>query len=555
MVSGQRFSDIVAAAALWLRLAFCAALIAAGAQTAFAQGGLPGVSGGGGETADQKAAAAKDLFGRDTPRGLASSLVAAFGASDYERAANYLEPVKIGREDGASLARMLQQQLDQGGSLLPFAALSKDPAGAVDDGLPVDQERIGSLKTRTGTVPLIARHIEGEAGKAPYWVVSAESLKVVAAEQRAPHPESKPALTDALPDALNETRVAGAPVADWLVLIGVGVAVFLGLWLVFALLLKGLHAIVRDPDSSASYRFAHAALPPFGLWVAVLVFFAAVNNLQVAIVARQQLVRYGGIVGWIALAWFLWRLTDAITTLWSGRMERAGRRRAMSALVFAQRAAKTLLVFVAIVLVLDTLGVDVTTGIAALGIGGIALALGAQKTIENLVGSVTVIADEPVRVGDFCKVGSVLGTVEDIGMRSTRIRTNERTVVTIPNGAFSSQQIENYSRRDRFLFSPTIRLAYDTDATLMRAVLDDIRAVLAADKNITNDARVRFVAISPDSLDVEIFAYIQTFDYGISLQMREQALLGIMDAISRRGARLALPTTQAVLVREPRPAS
>lgn len=557
MTQEPTFSRIVAATTAWSRTAVGIVLLFAlllllplMSPAAFAQTALPGTSGNG-ESAEKAAAAKPDLYGRDSPRGLATGLLAAFGAGDYERAANYLENVRIGRNDGAALARLLQQKLDQGGSLLPFAALSKEPGGTIDDGLPADQERIGSYKGRSGNVPVIARRIEGPAGTKPYWVVSAESLKNVA--ERAP-PAPTPALTDALPETLNEIKVGGAPVADWLVLVAVAAAVFIGLRLVFSLLLKGLHAAVRDPETSRIYRFAHAAIPPFGLWIAVIVFFTAVKNLQVAIVARQLLVRYAGIVGWIAIAWFLWRMIDMGSALWSQRMERADRRRAVSALVFARRTAKTLLVAVAFVAVLDTLGVDVTAGIAALGIGGIALALGAQKTIENLVGSVTVIADQPVRVGDFCKVGDVLGTVEDIGMRSTRIRTNERTVVTIPNGVFSSQQIENYSRRDRFLFAPTIRLSYDTDAALMRSVLEAIRAVLDADQNLARDARVRFVAFGAHALEIEIFAYIQTFDYGISLQMREQILLNILDRITSLGARVALPTQTLLLERDRRSA-
>src|SRR5690606_4171885 len=118
--------------------------------------------------------------------------------------------------------------------------------------------------------------------------------------------------------------------------------------------------------------------------------------------------------------------------------------------LFLRRAAKVAIVVFGTIVVLDTLGFDVTTGLAALGIGGIALALGAQKTVENFVGSVTLIADQPIRVGDFCTVSGVTGTVEQIGMRSTRIRTLCRTGVSIPNGEFSSSKIENYAHRDRF---------------------------------------------------------------------------------------------------------
>lgn len=489
------------------------------------------------ESAAQQKPAPADPYNRTSPRALASGLVAAFAAGDYERAANYLEgadPAKL-----TAVARQLHQRLDSSGSLLAFAKLSNEPAGAIDDGLPPDEERIGSIKTPAGEQPLIAKNIA--AADAPArWVVSAQSLRQIA--KLAPQPV-KPVLADALPEALNDTRVAGASIADWLVSGGLAIAAFVAMRLLFALIERLLVlAIGGDPKKNRALRFAHAAFPPLSLFLAVTAFFLITQQVQVAIVARQTLARYAGIVGWIAVVWFLWRLIDMLSDLWAERMAKSNRRRAMSALVFGRRSAKTALVIAALVGILDTLGVDVSTGIAALGIGGIALALGAQKTIENLVGSVSVIADQPVRVGDFCRVGDVWGTVEDIGMRSTRIRTNERTVVTIPNGAFSSQQIENYSRRDRFLFNPTIRLTYDTDARLMRAVVAGISSILDEDDNVIDGARVRFVAFGVQSLEIEIFAYIRTFDYAISLEMREQVLLKIMDRIAELGARLALPT-------------
>ena len=513
------------------------------------QAQVPALGGNGGDKAETQAGAAPaDLYGRETPRGLVAGLVAAFGAGDYERAAQYLEPYaeRPGTPQGSARALRLQRELDRGGSLLPFAALSNQAVGTIEDGLPVDQERIGAFKSRAGVIPLIARRIETAAAK-PYWVLSTSSLQAIAQQgaQRADSP-----LIPALPAALNDTRVGGAPVADWLILVALAVVAFVAIRLVFALTERLIRALVSDPEISKTYRFAHAAFPPLSLYLAVVAFFVAMNELQLAVVARQTLGRIAGIVGWIALAWFVWRLMDMGSALWSARMARNDRRRAMSALVFARRTGKTVLVMVVLVAVLDTVGVNVTTGIAALGIGGLALALGAQKTIENLVGSVTVIADEPVRVGDFCKVGDVLGTVEDIGMRSTRIRTNARTVVTIPNGAFSSQQIENYSRRDRFLFDPVIRLTYDTSAARMRSVLVAIRAVLDDDRHVIDGARVRFVDLNFHSLDIEIFAYLQTFDYAASLEMREQVLLKIMDAIAAEGASIAFPT-QTILMKTP----
>src|SRR5690606_23005857 len=135
------------------------------------------------------------------------------------------------------------------------------------------------------------------------------------------------------------------------------------------------------------------------------------------------------------------------------------------------RAAKIAIVALGIIWILGAIGVDITTGLAALGIGGLALALGAQKTIENFVGSVTLITDQPIRVGDFCSVAGTTGTIEKIGMRSTRIRTLDRTVVTIPNGEFSSSKIENYAHRDRFWFHPVIGLRYETTPDQIRYLL------------------------------------------------------------------------------------
>ena len=135
-------------------------------------------------------------------------------------------------------------------------------------------------------------------------------------------------------------------------------------------------------------------------------------------------------------------------------------------------------------------------------------------------------------------------------MRSTRVRTNARTVVTIPNGNFASQQIENYSRRDRFLFHPIIGLTYDASAARMRSVLDALRQLLAADDNVIDAGRVRFIGFNTSSLDIEIFAYLRTHDNDSFLEMQEDLLLRIMETIDLHGASIAFPT-QTLLVKTP----
>lgn len=488
----------------------------------------------GGE-ATEKPALAADPYGRETPRSLLVSLVAAFASGDADRVTHYLASSSAKPD----LAKRLQQRLDSSGSLLPFAALSNESNGDIKDGLSLDQERIGTFRAQSGEVPIVAQRITPKDAT-PYWVISSDSIKKITREDPV---QAKTAFTELFPEVLQKNTIAGAPIADWITLFALTAIFLLSLGLIFSLILKLLRILVNNPKTHRGFQFVVAAFPPLSLYLLMIVLFQTTQQLQVAIVARQIVARYAGIVGWVAFAWFLWRLIDMVYHLWSARMARSDRRRAISALSLVRRSAKVVLVIVAFIAVLDTFGINATTGIAALGLGGLALALGAQKTIENLVGSIAIIIDQPVRVGDFCKVGDVMGTVEDIGMRSTQLRTLERTVVTIPNGNFSSKEIENYSSRDSFLFNPMIALTYDTSAETMRAVLEAIRTLLAEDQNVDDvDARVRFISINKSSLDIEIYAYLITYNYSDSLGMREELLLKIMDAIAQHGAHLALPT-------------
>jgi MscS family membrane protein len=338
-------------------------------------------------------------------------------------------------------------------------------------------------------------------------------------------------------------EIAGASLKDWLTLLGIAALVFLGFQLFNAAVLFMMSRMIGDREKSRIYRVAQAAMPPLSLLGATLVFQFWAGSLPVSIIARQTLLRYVGIFAWVALAWFLARMIDAVARLAIGRMEGPERRQAVSVISLLRRAAKLLLLFVAVVAILDTFGIDVTTGIAALGIVGIALALGAQKTVENLVGSVTLIADKPVQVGDFCKVGDVLGTVEDVGIRSTRIRTLERTVVTIPNGDFSARQIENFARRDRFLFNPIIRLEYGIGSARLRESIEMIEGILEANDRITRPgARARLKDLGVSSIDIEIFSYIQAADFDESLVIRQDLLLTIFAKLEQAGVAIAYPT-------------
>jgi MscS family membrane protein len=479
-----------------------------------------------------------DTYGRETPRSAVTGLVKALGEQDYARAANYFElapPTNpAAAAAAADLARRLQTALDNGGSLIPFAGLSNEATGRIDDTLPPEQEQVGTLKLGDKDEPLLLTRGEVTEGQ-QLWRISSRTIQLLRANAPAPAvPEAAQSIT--------ETSVAGAPLVDWGLLLGLAVVSFVALRLLASLALLALGHVVRNREQSPTYRFSHAALPPLSLFVAVIGFYAYADSLPVSIVARQTLLRYAGIVAWVALAWFALRFVDAMSRLVIARMQRSQRRQAVSVITLLRRSAKVLLLAFAVVAILDTLGIDVTTGIAALGIGGIALALGAQKTIENLVGSVTVIVDRPVQVGDFCKVGDVTGTVEDVGMRSTRIRTNDRTVVTIPNGNFASLQIENFATRDRYLFNPVIRLEYGVSAEKLREGVNIIDTVLKEHPNTDEDARATLAGLGETSVNVEVFSYITVDDLVESLHIKQDLLLTMMERLEKAGLALALPT-------------
>jgi MscS family membrane protein len=499
-----------------------------------------------------------DTYGRETPRSSITGLVRALGEQDYARAANYFDlapPTSPAAAKAASdLALRLQTALDNGGSLIPFAGLSNEATGRIDDDLPPDQEQVGTLKVDDKDVPLLLTRGQVTEGQ-QLWRISPQTSQLL--RTHTPKPAAP-----APAENITQTNVAGAPLMDWALLLGLAAASFVALRLLAALVLLSLRRVVRNQEQSPAFRFSHAALPPLSLFVAVIAFYAYADSLPVSIVARQTLLRYAGIVAWVALAWFALRFVDALSRLIIARMQRSQRRQAVSVVTLLRRSAKVLLLAFATVAILDTFGIDVTTGIAALGIGGIALALGAQKTVENLVGSVTVIVDRPVQVGDFCKVGDVTGTVEDIGMRSTRIRTNDRTVVTIPNGSFSSFQIENFATRDRYLFNPTIGLEYGISAEKLREGVALIEGILKEHPHIDQEgARARFSNFGDSALMIEVFSYITVTDFVEGLGVRQELLLTIMERLEQAGLGIAFPTRTLhlpeplTIAREPRDAN
>jgi MscS family membrane protein len=193
-------------------------------------------------------------------------------------------------------------------------------------------------------------------------------------------------------------------------------------------------------------------------------------------------------------------------------------------------------------------GINIAAALTGLGIGGIAIAFAAQKTLENLFGGIMIISDQPVRVGDLCRAGDHIGTVENIGLRSTRIRTLERTVVSVPNGQLAVMSLENLTMRDKIWFHHTLKLRYETTADQLRYILAEIREMLYGHPKVESpSSRTRFIGFGNSSLDVEVFAYVSETVYESFLHIQEDLLLRIMDIVEASGSGFAFPSQTTYL--------
>lgn len=257
-----------------------------------------------------------------------------------------------------------------------------------------------------------------------------------------------------------------------------------------------------------------------------------------------------------ALFWGLLRSIDVADHFVSSSAWAAKHLASKSIIGLGRKALKIGVVIVALVTLLSVAGYPVGSLIAGLGIGGLALALGAQKTLEHVFGAFALAVDQPFQEGDFVKIEDVQGTVEGIGLRSTRIRTPDRTVVAIPNGKLAEMRIETFAARDRLRLACTLSLTYATTDQQLRRVMADVEAALRAQPKLWPDqVVVRLSALATSSMDVEVQSWFQTKDWSEFQGIRQELFLKFIEAIQRAGASFAYPTrTMHVVGEAPRPA-
>ena len=262
-----------------------------------------------------------------------------------------------------------------------------------------------------------------------------------------------------------------------------------------------------------------------------------------------RLIEIGGVaIHYLAGAWIAWRLAPVVaeTIISTPQIPTE------SVDAHLIRIVARLLGLVAGAFLLahgaDQLGVPVYGIVAGLGVGGLAIALAAQPSIENLIGGFSLFADKPVRVGDFCQYGNQTGEVESIGIRSTRIRRLDRLLTTIPNAELSKMAVVNYTMRDKTLLQTELGLRYETTPDQLRFLLIRLRELLEGMDTIeTESVRVRFLRFADFSLNVEVFCYVLTADRPTFLTIQEDVFLRIMDLVAEAGTGFAFPSSTLYL--------
>ena len=195
------------------------------------------------------------------------------------------------------------------------------------------------------------------------------------------------------------------------------------------------------------------------------------------------------------------------------------------------------------VVIAQSQGLPVQSFLAGLGIGGLAFALAAQDTIANLFGSLVVVMDQPFKVGEIVKIGANEGKVEDIGLRSTKIRTGARTLIVIPNKAVAGEAITNFSRMPQRRVDQTLALTYDTTPEELEGLLEDIRALLRDNPDVHQDTIVvNFTNYGTSSLDIQLVWFAADPDWVKHMALRERINLKILRAVAARGLAFAFPT-------------
>ncbi len=476
------------------------------------------------------------------PREALTALVAHCRAGEYDQAAFLLDlsGVEEARRkvEGPRLARRLALLLEQ---LRPsgFSSVSNDPAGAPEQDVQFDEEVVAraTLPDREVKLKLARYHATGGS---QVWLFGAEAVGLV---DEVYDQLGYGIAGDVLPAFFFDWRALGVQLWQWVgLLLAFVLSLLLGSvasWLGRAVLarLAARTSWTWDDDLVAAMN------GPLAIGFAVVAFLALTQSLALGAGPRASVLGGCKLTAILAGGWLVLRLVDvaglALIQFFKGRHDDL----ATAMVPVFRKVLKPIVGGLVAVVALQNLGLNVAGLLAGLGIGGLAIALAGKSALENLFGSLAIAFDRPFKIGEYVKVDAFAGTIEDVGLRSTRIRTLDRTLVSIPNAQMADAKVENFARRDRFRLYATLGLEYGTSMDQLKLVLDDVKKLLLSRPEVWQESfTVRFVGYGAYSLNVDVMVWVQSPTFDLFSGVREELLMEMGRIVERAGARFAFPS-------------
>lgn len=515
--------------------ALSAALLAVGAPRGL-HAQLAGLLPAGPSRADT-ASAAEAMVAPDSPRASWLAFQQLVQQHRYASASQYLQLAATDSSRAELLARRLREVLDQR-LLIEVARISPRASGDTADGMP-DADRLGVIAGANG-LPQAVRLTRLERDGINRWVFDAGTVSRIDGWY-----ENLPDawLRGRIPSPLLGEGAFGVYYWQW---IGIVMALAVGLVLaaVLAHFAKLLLALVTARTATEWDELLISRLRgPFRLWLVGMLASPLLGLLGLNVRVAGFL---GSAAGGVVILSLFWGVLRAITMVQEQLLASpwaAGQAQARTLVPLLSRFLRVAVAALALLVVLAQFGYPVGALLAGVGIGGIALALASQKTVENLFGSVSLAADRVFRVGDFVRVGEVEGTVERIGLRSTSVRTMKRTVIRIPNGKLAEERIETFGERDRFFMEHTLGVTYGTTASQLRAIMAAIEARLREHPALWPEVtQVHTVAFADSAIAIRVRAWFEVEDFVAFLDVQSELLLAFMEIVQDSGSSFAFPS-------------
>ena len=318
---------------------------------------------------------------------------------------------------------------------------------------------------------------------------------------------------------------------------------------------KIIYKLVGDKSNAdGKSEFDHLLKKPLNYFLLIIIFYLSFNQLNFPeswnlvssneIGLKMILEKGVSLLILITVFWTLLRVVDYIGDRLKFKAEKTESKVDDQLIPFAIEIGKVLVViFGALILLSNVFNVDITALAAGLGVGGVAIALASKESLENLLGSFTIFFDKPFQVGDIITVGSITGVVEKVGFRSTRVRTFDKSLVTIPNKNLINSELDNLSLKPVRKVHIDVGLTYNTSVDQIKKIVKDIQDLVDKHPNTNQDGLVRFFNFGASSLDIMVVYFVNSPDWNLLVDTKQEINYKIIEIVKKHGSDFAFPST------------